>query len=426
MCHVHEFCTQAAMLCTRPEFLLALIVPSVALCLWRRRRKVLRPAFHCAADVRIADLERLIATPTRASDFPLAAEVVKQVVIFERDTLLGCASAEQVLADVLLKGSGVFVIRGAYASPEELATVDAVTAAFDAIIAEEQAIATAADAGARGDHFAPAGANSRIWNALEKLAVAAPDAFVHYYSNPALALACRAWLGPNYQLTSQVNVVRPGGKAQECHRDFHLGFQTDSDAARYPAHAHEMLVPMLTLQGAVAHVAMPVESGPTRLLPHSQKFKAGYVAWRRDDVKALFDAHAVSLPLQKGDTLFFNPALMHAAGANSSASIQRMANLLQISSAFGRAMESIDRQRIVCAIYPALLRAALDEDQTAHAIAACAEGYPFPTNLDRDQPLDGLAPPSQAKVLARAVREGWEEPRLFQSLEIHAQRHRSN
>ena len=45
--------------------------------------------------------------------------------------------------------------------------------------------------------------------------------------------------------------------------------------------------------------------------------------------------------LRKGDAVFFNPALIHAAGENRSEGIQRMANLLQVSSAFGRAMESI-------------------------------------------------------------------------------------
>ncbi|MEI2775035.1 MAG: phytanoyl-CoA dioxygenase family protein [Tetrasphaera sp.] len=59
--------------------------------------------------------------------------------------------------------------------------------------------------------------------------------------------------------------------------------------------------------------------------------------------------------MAKGDLVWFNPALMHAAGTNVSAGIQRMANLLQVSSAFGRAMESVDRERVVNAIYPALL-----------------------------------------------------------------------
>ncbi|MGA0980665.1 MAG: phytanoyl-CoA dioxygenase, partial [Candidatus Nanopelagicales bacterium] len=31
------------------------------------------------------------------------------------------------------------------------------------------------------------------------------------------------------------------------------------------------------------------------------------------------------------------------------------------------------------------------------------EGYPFPTNLDRDPPVGGLAPPSQADVVRQAL-----------------------
>lgn len=34
------------------------------------------------------------------------------------------------------------------------------------------------------------------------------------------ALACEAWLGPGYQITAQTNIVKPGGKAQQPHRDF--------------------------------------------------------------------------------------------------------------------------------------------------------------------------------------------------------------
>ncbi len=36
---------------------------------------------------------------------------------------------------------------------------------------------------ARGDHFAKPGANDRVWNALEKLCLADPAAFVAYYGN---------------------------------------------------------------------------------------------------------------------------------------------------------------------------------------------------------------------------------------------------
>ena len=51
--------------------------------------------------------------------------------------------------------------------------MDAATRAFDAMIAAQRATDVVA-----GDHFAKAGANDRVWNALERLAVDAPDAFV--------------------------------------------------------------------------------------------------------------------------------------------------------------------------------------------------------------------------------------------------------
>ena len=39
-------------------------------------------------------------------------------------------------------------------------------------------------------------------------------------------------------------------------------------------------------------------------------------------------------------------------------------------------------------------------------IGAAAEGYPFPTNLDTDPPIGGLASESQAELLFRAIDEG--------------------
>jgi len=114
--------------------------------------------------------------------------------------------------------------------------------------------------------------------------------------------------------------------------------------------------------------------------------------------------------------VFFNPALLHAAGDNRSHDIQRMANLLQVSSAFGRAMESVDRDRLLRVLYPQLLAmgrdGTLDAPEQARALAASAEGYAFPTNLDRDPPLGGLAPESPQAVAVRALREGWPSERL--------------
>jgi ectoine hydroxylase-related dioxygenase (phytanoyl-CoA dioxygenase family) len=156
---------------------------------------------------------------------------------------------------------------------------------------------------------------------------------------------------------------------------------------------------------------MPVESGPTKLLPFSQLFRPGYMAYRRPEFRDFFEAHCIQLPLARGDALFFNPALFHAAGENRSAAIQRMANLLQVSSAFGRAMEAVDREAICRQLYPVIreMRAAgrLDDAATDAAIAAAAEGYAFPTNLDSDPPVGGLAPETQAALFRRALAEDW-------------------
>jgi ectoine hydroxylase-related dioxygenase (phytanoyl-CoA dioxygenase family) len=380
-----------------------------------------------ASDCRLDDLLEILAEGTDLERYPRAREAVQGVLVYDCEALrstLGDSEARRALqgelADALANGPGVIVFAGAY---EDTSVVDAVTAAFHDIIAEEQA-----RGGPAGDHFGKPGANDRIWNALEKLAVRAPDLFVRYYANDVLALVSQAWLGPGYQMTSQVNVVNPGGQAQSVHRDYHLGFQSNAVAEEYPAHVHA-LSPVLTLQGAVAHTDMPVESGPTLLLPHSQKYLPGYLAWRLPEFRDHFDAHHVQLPLAKGDVIFFNPALFHAAGTNRTADVRRMANLLQVSSAFGRAMESIDRARVSAAIFDDLVKAQAAEGWDPRAldnvIAASAEGYAFPTNLDRDQPVDGLAPPTQADLVRQALSEGWDHARLVARLAEQVERTRT-
>ena len=318
-----------------------------------------------------------------------------------------------------IDGPGIVVFTGAF---DDLSVVDRATEQFEAIIADQHAAG-----GGAGDHFAKSGQNDRIWNALEKLALRAPDVFAAYYANDIVAAVCHAWLGPAYQVTSQVNVVNPGGAAQTVHRDYHLGFQSSSQAAQFPAHVHR-LSPVLTLQGAVAHSDMPAETGPTMYLPHSQKYLPGYLAWRRPEFRGYFEGNYVQLPLGKGDAAFFNPALFHAAGTNRTAGVNRMANLLQVSSAFGRAMEAVDRSRMSAALFPAL-RAMRDAGATpamiANAIAACAEGYSFPTNLDLDQPIDGLAPMTQAEILGQAVAQDWSQQRLETELGAWSARRQS-
>jgi ectoine hydroxylase-related dioxygenase (phytanoyl-CoA dioxygenase family) len=275
-----------------------------------------------------------------------------------------------------------------------------------------------------GDHYAKPGDNDRVWNALEKFAVMAPDEFVTYYANDILTMASSAWLGPGFTFTSQVNVVNPGGAAQKPHRDYHLGFMTVDVAAEFPANAHHLSA-SLTLQGAIAHCDMPVESGPTMYLPHAQKYLYGYLAWWRPEFKEYFEQHYVQLPLLKGDAVFFNPALFHAAGTNRTTDVHRMANLLQINSPFGKCLEAIDHERMVNAVYPSLLKlkaSGASAREVENAIGAAANGYAFPTNLDRDQPLKGLTNDAQVDVVRRAVAEEWSSDTLKAALREYANR----
>jgi ectoine hydroxylase-related dioxygenase (phytanoyl-CoA dioxygenase family) len=371
------------------------------------------PGYLSADDCRLADLIDLVSRKTDLADYPYASTVEQNVLIYDGGRLRKQLSrpacrpwVETELARALLDGPGIVVLAGAFDDPW---VIDRATWQFEAIIAAQRAAG-----GAAGDHFAAAGQNDRIWNALEKLALRAPEVFADYYANDLIATACRAWLGPGYQVTSQVNVVNPGGAAQDMHRDYHLGFASGEQAARFPVHAHR-LSPVLTLQGAVAHTDMPAETGPTMYLPHSQKYLPGYLAWRMPEFAEYFEANYVQLPLGKGDAVFFNPALFHAAGANHTADVSRMANLLQVSSALGRAMEAVDRAAMSAAVSPALQDMVDDgasPTAVANVIAACAEGYPFPANLDLDQPVDGLAPRTQADILARAVSERWSRQQL--------------
>jgi ectoine hydroxylase-related dioxygenase (phytanoyl-CoA dioxygenase family) len=281
--------------------------------------------------------------------------------------------------------------------------LDAVTELFNDIIERERAT------GSGADHFAPKGTNTRLWNAHEKLCIESPELFARYNANDALALMCRAWLGPGYQITTQGNIVHPGGKAQHCHRDYHMGFQTTEQLYQYPAHVHAMS-PMLTLQGAIAHTDMPLESGPTKLLPFSQNYLPGYLAAAAADCIDLFERRHVQLPLQKGDMLFFNPAVMHAAGDNHTRDVDRFANLVQAGSVYGRTMELLDKARMSMALYPALQRLAGQDDwqdrYTRLAIEACAEAYPFPANMELEPPVNGLAPVSQQQLMSQCLAEG--------------------
>ena len=362
-----------------------------------------------AGECQVSDLQALTGRQVNLADYPFADTAEKNVLIYDcdaiREAVKDPGQRKAVMAewvDAFMEGPGVIVLKRA---ETDHAMIDRASDIFREIIAEQHRTHSGG-----GDHFAKPGANDRIWNSLEKHCLADPANFAAYYGNEILALVSEAWLGPYYQMTAQLNVVNPGGASQSAHRDYHLGFQTAEAIERYPRHVH-LTSPVLTLQGAIAHVDAPLETGPTLLLPFSQVYDGGYLAMNRPDFQAFFKANHVQLPLEKGDMLFFSPALLHAAGSNQSKDVKRMVNLFQVSSACGRAMESVDRTRMCKALYETLARAkaskALSENEIANAVAASAEGYSFPTNLDRDPPLGGLAPKTQAALFHEALDGRW-------------------
>ena len=363
----------------------------------------------------IEEFRALVERTTKLSDYPFAAAVESNVLVYDgdavREAIKDPETRKALLAEwveAMTSGPGVVAFKRAFA---DMAPIDRATELFNEMIAEQHATGTGG-----GDHFAKPGANDRIWNALEKFCLRDPEAFAQYYGNDIVALVSEAWLGPAYQTTSQVNCVNPGGAAQSAHRDYHLGFQSPEVIEQYPVQVHN-ISPVLTLQGAVAHCDMPLESGPTLYLPYSQAYLHGYLATGLPEFKAYFAERHVQLALEKGDAAFFNPALFHGAGNNRSSNIRRMANLLQVSSGYGRAMESVDRMKMSARLYPTLQgmvsNGTLSKTAAANAIASTAEGYSFPTNLDRDPPIGGLAPESQQALFHRALDSGW-TPAMFE------------
>ena len=359
--------------------------------------------------------KKLCSQETLTEQYPLSAAVESNVPIydllnFDSNDPATATSLQDEWHHILLSGPGVFVLRHMYLDTAPLEKANSI---FQKIIDAERSSFS------KGDHFAHNGKNDRIWNSFSKHCLQDPASFVDYYSNHWLALVSEAWLGPGYRVTAQVNIVRPGGDAQTAHRDYHLGFQTTEECARYPKAMH-IASQFLTLQGAVAHSDMPDGAGSTRLLPFSQRFEEGFMAYRLPEFNEYFLSKYVSLPLKMGDGIFFNPALFHAAGSNQSLDIVRKANLLQISSAFGKTMETIDSLILIEQCWNTL-KQKYDLEGLSYGVkafvSAVAVGYPFPTNLDKRSPAPGgLAPETQQQTVLRALQENWDKQHLLNIL----------
>jgi hypothetical protein len=91
-------------------------------------------------------------------------------------------------------------------------------------------------------------------------------------------------------------------------------------------------------------------------------------------------------------------------------------------------METVDRTRTVKALYPVLRArraAGADRASLGRALACATDGYPFPTNLDRDANVGGLTPLSQTELVEQALQEDWDDDRTTAALDAYVERHHS-
>ena len=191
-----------------------------------------------------------------------------------------------------------------------------------------------------------------------------------------------------------------------------------SQSQAYPAQVHA-LSPVLTLQGAVAHVDMPVETGPTLYLPHSQKYPQGYVAYHDPAFTEYFEQHYVQLPLDKGDAVFFNPALFHGAGTNRTSG--RRAGWPTCCRCRPRSAGRWRRwtpprsarpsTRCSAAGRPRARRPPGDERRGRRGGGLPVPDQPRPRPAGRS-----LAPQSQAGLVHQALAENWDDARLAEAL----------
>src|SRR5690348_15584658 len=133
-------------------------------------------------DCSLDDFRAAVDRTTDASDYPHATAIRGNVPVYASTSLIALAGTDRravqtELIAALADGPGVVVFENAF----DPAVVDRASAAFTALIEAQRATGAAA-----GDHFGAAGANDRVWNAAQKLALHSPRVYAEYYANDIL------------------------------------------------------------------------------------------------------------------------------------------------------------------------------------------------------------------------------------------------
>lgn len=155
-------------------------------------------------DISFEEFQQLIVgRKASASSYPLASSIAEDLVpIYDCPSLrkqglltsnwmdsVNLPLREEFIR-VLRSGPGVAIFRGAYDKFDEL---DESTKVLKELIEEQRAI----DTKEREENYI-------VCDTGKKHVLKSPKAFVDYYRNDLVALVCGAWLGPWYQMTTQV------------------------------------------------------------------------------------------------------------------------------------------------------------------------------------------------------------------------------
>ena len=373
----------------------------------RRSDRTWMTAESCKLD----DFVKIISRETSLSDYPLASAVQSNVLVYEGDAVRAAATdpdhRKAIMAEwaeAIYSGPGILVFKNAF--PDK-AVLDAATDTFNAMIREQHEAKTGG-----GDHFAKPGANDRIWNALEKLCLRDPELFAKYYSNEIVALISESWLGTSYQITSQLNVVNPGGEAQSVHRDYHMGFQTAAEIERFPLHAHQ-LSPVLTLQGAVAHCDMPVESGPTLICPTRRiscraSLPGASPSSRTTSTRTISSCRWPRAMRCSSAPPFSMPRAITAQGCQAHG--EPAAGVLGLWPRHGKH----GPRRHVSHSLPHAPQNEIERREISNAIAACAKATPSPPTSTATRP-SAASPPNPATAHGKGTRGELGDGRLHRS-----------
>ena len=182
-------------------------------------------------------------------------------------------------ASVMRDGPGIVVLRGAFA---DLAPVDAATESFSP--SSTSSGARTRRAATISPSRAPTTGSGTRWKSWP---CARPSASRAITPTRRSRWSRRPGSGPAIRSPRRSIASIPAARRNRRIATITWASRRAEEIAGFPAHAHQ-LSPLLTLQGAVAHCDMPIESGPTLYLPFSQTLRAGLFRLAQARIRRLF------------------------------------------------------------------------------------------------------------------------------------------